>query len=187
MTDTAYSIVDLALTGDLGIEQAASILFESFRQDWPDAWPSPESAREEVLECLEPGKICRAALDEKGKVLGFVGATSQYRGGVFELHPMCVSPSVQGRGLGSAMVADLVERVRDRGGRTIYLGTDDENDLTSASSTDLFDEPWRHIRDLRAKSRHPLEFYRKLGFVVVGLIPDANGPGKPDIMMARKI
>jgi len=126
-------------------------------------------------------------LRSHGQVLGFVGATSQYRGRVYELHPMCVIPSLQGRGLGSALVTDLVERVRDRGGRTIYLGTDDENDLTSASSANLFDEPWRHIRDLKAKSRHPLEFYRKLGFVVVGLVPDANGPGKPDIMMARGI
>ena len=30
-------------------------------------------------------------------------------------------------------------------------------------------------------------FYQKLGYEIVGLIPDANGPGKPDIMMARRL
>jgi aminoglycoside 6'-N-acetyltransferase I len=31
------------------------------------------------------------------------------------------------------------------------------------------------------------EFYRKLGFVIVGVVPDANGPGKPDILMAKRV
>jgi hypothetical protein len=35
------------------------------------------------------------------------------------------------------------------------------------------------------EGRHPFEFYRKVGFVIVGLLPDANGYGKPDIF-ARK-
>jgi hypothetical protein len=34
---------------------------------------------------------------------------------------------------------------------------------------------------------HPFEFYRKVGFTIVGLLPDANGFGKPDIFMAKRI
>ena len=40
------------------------------------------------------------------------------------------------------------------------------------------------IRNLR---RHPYEFYQKLGYVIIGAIPDANGFGKPDILMAKRI
>jgi aminoglycoside 6'-N-acetyltransferase I len=34
---------------------------------------------------------------------------------------------------------------------------------------------------------HPAGFYSRMGFQVVGLIPDANGPGKPDILMAKRV
>jgi aminoglycoside 6'-N-acetyltransferase I len=34
---------------------------------------------------------------------------------------------------------------------------------------------------------HPAVFYRRMEFEVVGLIPDANGPGKPDILMAKRL
>jgi aminoglycoside 6'-N-acetyltransferase I len=47
-----------------------------------------------------------------------------------------------------------------------------------------------HIVDLRPDDEsaiHPYEFYQKLGYVIVGVIPDANGPGKPDILMAKSL
>ncbi|MDR3085239.1 MAG: hypothetical protein LBU47_02880 [Christensenellaceae bacterium] len=33
--------------------------------------------------------------------------------------------------------------------------------------------------------RRPVEFYQKQGYQIVGVIPDANGPGKPDLYMAK--
>ena len=41
------------------------------------------------------------------------------------------------------------------------------------------------LRDLGA--RHPFLFYGKLGYVVTGLMPDANGRGKPDIYMSKAL
>jgi aminoglycoside 6'-N-acetyltransferase I len=67
------------------------------------------------------------------------------------------------------------------------LGTDDDTLSTSLSRSDLFVEPWRHMRDVRNLSRHPFEFYQKCGFVIVGVVPDANGPGMPDIIMAKRV
>jgi hypothetical protein len=43
---------------------------------------------------------------------------------------------------------------------------------------------WAKIKNLH---RHPFEFYQKAGFSIVGVVPDANGPGKPDILMAKRL
>jgi hypothetical protein len=37
------------------------------------------------------------------------------------------------------------------------------------------------------EGRHPYEFYRKVGFTIVGALPDANGFGQPDIFMAKRV
>jgi hypothetical protein len=33
----------------------------------------------------------------------------------------------------------------------------------------------------------PYEFYQKMGFSLVGVMSDANGPGEPDIYMAKRV
>ncbi len=52
---------------------------------------------------------------------------------------------------------------------------------------DLFSGVLDKATNITASDRHPLEFYRRSGFEVVGLIPNANGRGKPDILMSKTI
>ena len=40
------------------------------------------------------------------------------------------------------------------------------------------------IRNLKD---HPFEFYLRLGFRIAGVLPDANGFGKPDIFLAKRV
>jgi aminoglycoside 6'-N-acetyltransferase I len=180
-------IVDLLPENEPAIRQVAMLLVEGFADHWPQAWPDLESALEEVRESFEAGHISRAALDENGTVLGWIGGISNYHGRVWELHPLVVSILHQGKGIGRALVADLEERVRERGGLTITLGTDDEDDQTTLSGINLFPNVCEHIASLKNLKRHPYEFYQKQGYVIVGVIPDANGLGKPDILMAKSV
>ena len=98
-----------------------------------------------------------------------------------------VRPAQQGRGIGRALVADLEERAKERGGLTLWVGTDDENNRTSLGGIDLYPDVLTHLANLRNLRNHPFGFYQKLGFVVVGVVPDANGWGKPDILMAKRL
>jgi len=167
--------------------QAANLLVIGFARHWPKAWPTLESALDEVEEGLEVGKICRAALTESGEVLGWIGGIPEYDGHAWELHPLVVHPRYQGMGIGTALVRDLETLVRQRGAVTIFLGTDDESELTSLGGRDLYPNVLEHLSSLENLNAHPFEFYQNLGYSIVGVIPDANGPGKPDILMAKSL
>jgi aminoglycoside 6'-N-acetyltransferase I len=179
-------IVDLG-ANDERIQSAAALLVECFREFAPTAWPDLDTALAEVHETLTADRISRVALDEQGAVIGWIAGAPMYDGHVWELHPLAVRPDRQGQGIGRALVADLEERVRERGGITLWLGTDDEDDRTTLSGVDLYGDVLGHLARLRNLRRHPYEFYQKQGFVIVGVVPDANGPGKPDILMAKRI
>ena len=180
-------ITDLRPDDDHLIRQVAVLLVDGFKQLAPTAWPDIESARAEVRESFALDRISLVALDEAGIALGWIGGISHYSGHSFELHPLVVRTDVQGRGIGSALVKDFEQRVAERGAMTIFLGTDDEQGQTSLGNIDLYPDVWAHVREIRNLGRHPYEFYQKLGFVIVGVIPDANGLGKPDIFMVRRV
>lgn len=182
----AISIVDLLPDDDVRVEQTSALLVDAFRGT-TDSWTDIGAARDEVRESFEAGRISRIALDADGAVIGWVGGIPAYEGHAWELHPLAVRPDWRRRGVGSALVADLEARVRERGGTTVYLGTDDEDGRTSLSNTNLYPNVWEHIARIESSSSHPYAFYLARGYVITGVIPDANGPGKPDILMAKRV
>lgn len=181
------NIVDLTQGDEETAYQAAVLLVEGFKAHWPNAWPDMEAAQEEVRESFGPDRINRIAVDSQRKVLGWIGGTSEYQGNAWELHPLVVHPAHQGLGIGRALVADLESLVADRGGVTVFLGTDDEDNMTTLSNIDLYPNVWEYIAGIENRGGHPYEFYQKLGYYIVGVIPDANGLGKPDIIMAKRV
>jgi aminoglycoside 6'-N-acetyltransferase I len=177
-------IVDL-VTQPLAIRtQAAAMLAEAFPHE--HGWPTIELGLAEIEWVAKDGFV-RAALDD-GQVRGWVGGLPEYRGRVWELHPIVVDSAHRLQGVGRALVAAFEAEARARGGLTATLGTDDEFGQTSLTNVDLYaDLPGRiaTLRDLG--TRHPFLFYGKLGYVVTGLMPDANGRGKPDIYMSKAL
>lgn len=180
------NIIDLKDDADL-IEQAAHLLNVEFLEIAPDAWNSMDEAREEVREFLDAERIMRLAVDDAGQVLGWIGGIPEYDGNVWELHPLVVGHEHQGRGIGRALVHDFERCCAERGGFTVRLGTDDETNRTSLGGMDVYPNVLENVLNIRNLKRHPYEFYQKCGFVIVGIMPDANGFGKPDIIMAKRI
>jgi aminoglycoside 6'-N-acetyltransferase I len=171
------------------LQAAATVLVAGFRELSPAAWPDIDSAQTEVQEMLQPGRICRCAIDETGTLLGWIGGLEHagYDGHVWELHPLVVNPTAQGMGIGRALVEDLEQQVRQRGALTLCLGTDDETNRTSLSEVNLYENLWDKIQHIQNRNHHPFSFYQKLGYTIIGVMPDANGRGKPDIYMAKRL
>jgi aminoglycoside 6'-N-acetyltransferase I len=178
-------IIDVTAEDPDAIGQISKLLITGF----PDSlsWRTVEEAVTEVQRSLQPGRISRMAVDDEGNVLGWIAGIEGYGGNVWELHPLIVRQDCRFQGLGRRLVADFETKVAQRGGHTVWLGTDDENDRTTLGGIDLYPNVLDKLKALRNLDLHPFEFYLKLGFRIVGVIPDANGFGKPDILMAKRI
>lgn len=178
-------IVAFSRSDELVCHQAAELLVEAFPHH--NGWPTLDAAIGEVTEAVVSERRCRAALDAEGNVLGWIGATPGYRGRVWELHPLVVRASARGQGVGRELVRDLERTLTAEGALTLWLGTDDDHGETTLAHLDLYPDPLARLAYLHAPSQHPVGFYLRVGFVVTGVVPDANGRGLPGILMAKRL
>ena len=177
-------IVDLVTQPAAIRAQAAAILADTFPDE--NGWPTIELGLAEIAWIAKDGFV-RAALEDN-QVIGWVGGLSEYRGRVWELHPIVVAKNRRLQGIGRVLVDAFEAEARRRGGLTATLGTDDHYGQTSVFDVNLYRDLPAHISGLKdLGERHPFLFYRKLGYVVTGLMPDANRRGRPDIYMSKAL
>jgi len=177
-------IINMTQLNQAQITQAAQILTDSI----PIGWPTLKDALDEIQERLIPENTILAAVEED-TVLGWGGILSPvYNGNVFELHPLAVRSDRRKQGIGRAIVIALEDAAKQKGGLTIYLGADDEKEEgeTSFANVDLYENLPKRIETFNPGT-HQSGFYMKLGYKVIGVIPDANGVGKPDIVFGKRL
>jgi len=101
---------------------------------------------------------------------------------------MVVKKEYRRKGVGRALVQAFDAEAGQRGAITATLGTDDHTGMTSLSDVDLYADIPGHLARIADHGRgHPFLFYQEVGFVVTGVMPDANGLGMPDIYMSKPI
>lgn len=182
--EEAVEIINMQKLDHSMLDQSAAILNRSI----PLGWPTLEEARQEIRDRLVAGNTLLAAV-KGNKVLGWGGILEPiYDGRVFELHPLAVDQQVRGRGIGRSLVTALEDEARRQGGLTMYLGADDESaeGETSLAKADLYEDLPGKLQNF-LPSTHQSAFYLKLGYTIIGVMPDANGPGKPDIFLGKKL
>jgi aminoglycoside 6'-N-acetyltransferase I len=162
--------------------QASEILLEN-----PEFWPAAEIARSVVNTLLAPNRVCLCAYDEKDNVIGIVGGLPNYDGIVWEMHPLVVKKAHRGHGVGRRLIKALEKEAASRGALTVILGTDDLSSSTSLSDVNLYQNTGDKIANIVCRERHPYMFFKKCGYTIIGVVPDANGIGKPDILMGKSI
>jgi len=176
-------ILNMKQLNETQIIQAAQILTDSL----PIGWPTLQDALDEINKLLTPENTLLAAV-ENDIVLGWGGILPEYNGNVFELHPLAVRCDRRRQGIGRAIVTALEDEARKQGGLTIHIGADDEkgDGETSFANVDLYDDLPGKIKSF-SPGRHQTGFYLKLGYKIIGVMPDANGIGKPDIYLGKRL
>lgn len=165
--------------------EAARILMEALAHV-PSAWHDWPSAIEEVDSFVTDSERFALGAFDGDELRGWIGAIRQSEH-VWELHPLAVDPPHQRQGWGTRLVRALEDEARAAGVVTIWLGTDDDFGGTNLYGRDLYPDVLGTLAQLVETEGHPFRFYERLGFSVVGVMPDANGFGKHDILMAKRV
>lgn len=171
------------------VRRTAELLFETFGERAPE-WPDVQTIVRDLQDSTSRGEAERinlVARADDGAILGFIGGVNEGNLYLWELDPLAVREDRRRQGIGEALVAELERLISERGALTLFLGTDDWNNLTSLGGIDLFPDVLGHLAQIRSLTDHPYLFYQKQGFVIVGTVPDANGWGKPDILLAKRV
>lgn len=179
-------IVDFRALAASRHADAAAILRDALAH-LPSAYNAPGEAEAEVaLRCADADWQGHAAV-EGDRLIGWIGAIRTYSHGC-EIHPLVVAPDCQRRGIGSALMSALEARARSEGVLTLFLGSDDDYGGTSLFGRDLWPDVAGRVATIEATARgHAFTFYRRHGYQIVGLLPDVNGAGRPDIMLAKRL
>lgn len=178
------NIINMTKVSKTQIMQAAQILTDSL----PIGWSTLQDAIDEIKERLIPENTLLVAVENE-IVIGWGGILAPvYNGNVFELHPLAVRSDKRNQGVGRAIVTALEDEARRQGGLTIHLGADDEigDGETSFANVDLYDDLSGKIMNF-SPGTHQSGFYLKLGYKIIGVMPDANGVGKPDIYFGKRL
>lgn len=168
-------------------QQMAEILLDGFSDTGTTAWSTMKECLEEVRDSLDGKKISRIAINGAEEVLAWTIGAEIYEGHTWELELLVVRRDKQLKGTGRKMLEDFEEQVKNRKGLVVFLGSDDENNRTSLGGIDLYPNPLENLANIKNIGGHPFEFYQKCGYSIIGVLPDANGFGKPDIYMTKRI
>jgi len=167
-------------------KEAAKILYETFAGigSWPEL--NIESAINEVNECIADEFIC-FGIKIENKLIGWIGLRPMYEK-TWELHPIVIKKEFHGKGFGKILLDEMEKIAQEKEIIGIVAGSDDHINGTSLSEKDITGENiFDEIRNIKNYKNHPFEFYKKCGYAIIGIIPNANGHRKPDIWLWKDI
>lgn len=159
---------------------------EILRQTYPEDYDAPQS-KETILHLLK-GKNRLFIAEESERVIAFVGVLRHVFPYAYQIEPLIVKEPFRGQGVGGRLLELIEFKLKDEGVRTLFITGPDTTGETSLYNKDLFDgEGIVHHLSTVDYGHEALSFYTKRGYQVSGVIPEANGAGKPEIMLAKRI
>jgi len=172
--------------GDLPLlEKLAVLTYQAGATHAPSWLPTMDDAREEVDDATEAGHVTRVLFDSDGSPLGWASTFHTY-GDVWEIHPLVVDVRHHREGHGARILADIEAVAASRGAGVLIVGTSDETGGTSLGGRDLYADPIGAMASMTFDPSHAVGFWLRMGYALVGITPDAEGPGMPSINLAKR-
>lgn len=188
MSATDFQIIDLSPLDIPIVNALVSLSVRAAAMIAPRWLPDRERARSEIVGVAAGPGVCRVLL-ENGVPSGWIGA-QQSSETAWELHPLLVDPDRQRGGVGRCLVENIERHARDAGALTMELSTADATGATTLSGIDLYSSPLDALAGIDVVDPvvgHAFRFWQKVGYTVVGVIPDAEGAGAPSIHLAKPL
>jgi aminoglycoside 6'-N-acetyltransferase I len=178
-------MVSLAQLDDAQLGTLEALTFAAAGEHAPEWLPTSRDAREEITDALAPAITSYVMLDDDVPI-AWVAVSHQW-GHVWELHPLIVAIEHQRRGHGRRLVEAAEHHAATHGGLTMWVGTSDSTAATSVGGIDLYADPLGALATIEARRPHAFQFWQRVGYRIVGVVPDAEGPGKPSICLAHTL
>ena len=124
-----------------------------------DAWTAPTWWAELAARPRRAYVVARASSDPAAPVMGYAGL--DLAGDTGDVMTVAVDPAYQGRGVGDALVGELVQRARDRGATALLL-------------------------EVRADNTPALRLYERHGFERISTRRRYYQPGDIDALVLRR-
>lgn len=179
---------DIDYTDGNSLAKLASLSHSASQIHSPNWLPTVEAAMKELQRASEEQILTSMAI-EAGIPRGWIAAHPQGHGS-WEIHPLLVDPAASGQGHGRILVEDIERKMRSKRGISVFLSTSDATHSTNLSDVDLYQDPLAALRDIGVRDKthgHAYQFWQRIGYTVVGVIPDAEGIGIPSIHLAKKL
>ena len=111
------------------LPQMAELYREAFAgEPWNDDWSDTKQLSEYIKDVSKAYNALNYGLMIDGKLAGIsVGKINHWWEGTnYNIEELCISPSYQGKGIGSVFLALIEQRVREKGLAGIFLQTDND-------------------------------------------------------------
>lgn len=181
----ATSLVPLAELSSAELEALAQLTLPAAQGHVADWLANIEAARAEIADAIGDDKIA-LVLRDGDRPVAWIAAGHDW-GAIWEIHPVIVAVDAQGRGHGQRLVREVERLAADAGARTMALSTSDTVGATSLAGADLYADVAGHLARFTVHRPHAAAFWLRMGYTLVGVTPDAEGPGQPSLSFACRL
>ena len=139
---------ELILLDDSYLDKTARLYQSAFKgEPWNDDWSDETQLKEYIMDVSSGNNLLNYGLLKDGELVAVsLGSLRHWWEGTnYNIEEFCVSPDLQGQGVGSRFMKMIEQDIRDRGLSGIFLQTDSDKPSYGFYKKNGFGELTKHV------------------------------------------